>query len=240
MCKTIEQVGRIITAADIAELKLTKLQAEVAERHQVCVARLTSGELVGIQACRRCGGSGHFSWCEMYGTRCFGCNAASNGKRIGWETTDAVKMIKRLRSYELADARHAKREAEAKAAEAAVEIVATRLDLIKSAESMMRKIASRKRDRIAELYVIGKRQEMTVTFNFAKGFESFYGERVLVNMTDAEGHAVIWWTNWNAFPGEFEAGDSFTVKATVKSLEDYTDRMGRTVPQVIVNRLKVA
>jgi hypothetical protein len=29
-----------------------------------------------IETCTRCGGSGHYSFCEMYGTKCFKCHSA--------------------------------------------------------------------------------------------------------------------------------------------------------------------
>lgn len=32
------------------------------------------------ETCTRCGGSGHYSFCEMYGTTCFGCHGA--GKKL--------------------------------------------------------------------------------------------------------------------------------------------------------------
>ena len=45
--------------------------------------------------CGRCGGSGHYSYCTMYGTVCFGCSGS--GKRLtrrgraAWKKADAWK-----------------------------------------------------------------------------------------------------------------------------------------------------
>lgn len=54
------------------------------------------GRLLVKVPCSRCGGSGHHSSCQMYGTRCFQCDVASGGARIGWEWVDAKKYDRRL------------------------------------------------------------------------------------------------------------------------------------------------
>lgn len=44
------------------------------------------------KACSRCGGSGHYSYCTMYGTTCFGCNGR------GWQYTRRGEVAAKLYS----------------------------------------------------------------------------------------------------------------------------------------------
>lgn len=46
-------------------------------------AKITTASLFETKDCSRCGGSGHYSYCQMHGTRCFRCG----GK--GYEFTKA-------------------------------------------------------------------------------------------------------------------------------------------------------
>ncbi len=60
-----------------------------------CTEKAAPSRLVAlgyVEQCSRCGGSGHFSRCQMYGTTCFKCRG--NGKqlpRITWKIVDAAK-----------------------------------------------------------------------------------------------------------------------------------------------------
>jgi hypothetical protein len=42
--------------------------------------------------CSRCGGSGHYSYCQMYGTTCFGCSGS--GKMVVKPTVKLIKEAK--------------------------------------------------------------------------------------------------------------------------------------------------
>jgi len=35
---------------------------------------IANGKLISIRVCRRCGGSGSYSYCQKYGSVCFRCN----------------------------------------------------------------------------------------------------------------------------------------------------------------------
>lgn len=47
------------------------------------------------QTCGRCGGSGQYSYCQMYGSTCFGCNGT--GKRLSRRGRAAQAIIRALR-----------------------------------------------------------------------------------------------------------------------------------------------
>ena len=48
------------------------------------------------EVCGRCGGSGHYSYCQMYGTRCFGCHGS--GKKYTKRGFAALQYLKGLLS----------------------------------------------------------------------------------------------------------------------------------------------
>lgn len=46
---------------------------------------------VQTDACSRCGGSGRYSWCQMYGDRCFGCNGSGQkATKLGAAASEAL------------------------------------------------------------------------------------------------------------------------------------------------------
>jgi hypothetical protein len=52
-------------------------------------------------ACSRCGGSGNFSYCPMYGTTCFKCNG--KGETLTKRGAAAVEYLRGLRSRKASD-----------------------------------------------------------------------------------------------------------------------------------------
>jgi hypothetical protein len=44
------------------------------------------------ETCGRCGGSGHYSYCQMYGTTCFGCGGS--GQRLSKRGTVAASWLR--------------------------------------------------------------------------------------------------------------------------------------------------
>lgn len=70
------------------------------------------------EICKRCGGSGHYSFNLMDGTVCYGCN----GNRVTGETTEADAIRKAENRAKARDRRAAKAEAEAAKAR---EVIAT-------------------------------------------------------------------------------------------------------------------
>src|SRR6267154_1203214 len=53
------------------------------------------------QTCTRCGGGGHFSYCQMWGTVCFKCHG--KGRIYTTRGRIAVEYFKQLRSKPLKD-----------------------------------------------------------------------------------------------------------------------------------------
>lgn len=48
------------------------------------------------ETCSRCGGTGHYSYCQMYGTTCFKCGGRK--EVLTKRGTEAMKFLKELRS----------------------------------------------------------------------------------------------------------------------------------------------
>lgn len=101
-----------------------------------------------------------------------------------------------------------------------------------------REILRRKQAAISQhVGTVGKRQTFTVTVAGRHAFESAYGTRWLIRLLDEAGNVIIWWTGGNGafnLGGEQGEGKTFTVKATVKSHEDY-----KGIAQTVVSRLAV-
>jgi hypothetical protein len=53
------------------------------------------------EPCGRCGGSGKYSYCQMYGTRCFGCGGT--GKRLTKRGAAASAYLRALRTVKARD-----------------------------------------------------------------------------------------------------------------------------------------
>jgi hypothetical protein len=78
---------------------------------------------------------------------------------------------------------------------------------------------------------VGKREVFTVTVKGVKTFDSDFGVRTMVRFEDAAGNTLVWWTGEVApvytpegvgtDQSEYEEGQTYTVKATVKKHENY-------------------
>lgn len=53
------------------------------------------------EVCGRCGGSGHYSYCQMYGTRCFGCSG--KGRVYTKRGTAALAYARTLRTVKASE-----------------------------------------------------------------------------------------------------------------------------------------
>lgn len=100
-------------------VRLTDAERALLDKHGHKVFHYEDGREVCKVTCPRCGGTGHYSRCEMYGTRCFQCNVASNGRHIGYVYDAATKTARRLKRREAAERRAARLEAKKAASEAA-------------------------------------------------------------------------------------------------------------------------
>lgn len=78
---------------------------------------------------------------------------------------------------------------------------------------------------------VGKREVFTVTVKSVKTYDGDFGVRTMVRFEDAAGNTLVWWTGevgvvYNEHgvgtdQSEFEEGQTYTVKATVKKHENY-------------------
>ena len=191
-------------------------------------------------ACRRCGGSGTFSRCEAFQSRCFDCDVASGGKRIGWELRDPIKFVRSIK----AAATRAKRIArEQVAREEAGRLIDARIAV--TIDDLIATVAPCKAAQLAASPVVGKigeRLTLVAKLEAVKSFESRYGTRVLCIFRELEtGARLVWWTTWGAFPGDMERGDEVKIVATVSEHGEYGDAKQTTVQRVkLVEVLKRA
>ncbi len=58
---------------------------------RIAKRRLIKAGKLALKTCNRCHGSGHYSYCEMHGTTCFGCGGT--GKVLP-NTTDALRAAR--------------------------------------------------------------------------------------------------------------------------------------------------
>lgn len=190
-----------------------------ADREYITAKQLSLGVRDGAVyvrvACPRCGGSGHYSFCEMYGTRCLQCDVASGGKRIGWVWEPLARVLRRMRR---ADRLIAKREAaiERDAAATAGGFVSYE-DVWNSARLLVDRVArERKAAAVAALRwvgTVGQRAEFTVCCRKVLRFDSYYGSFALVLTNDADGNEIVWKTSGAAVPDE---GETVRIRGGVK------------------------
>jgi len=74
-----------------------------------------------VPVCGRCGGTGHYSFCQMYGTTCFGCSGTGKSNALAVETVYNAERLAKLNAAKAV--RVAKKEAEIAAAAAAAKAV---------------------------------------------------------------------------------------------------------------------
>lgn len=217
--------------------------------HNVPLGTAPDGTLMAKTTCPRCGGSGHYSRCEMYGTRCFTCNVASDGKLIGvvWEKADKVmRRLKRQKSAQAKRERELAAKAVVEAAERAVNGGLTNAeldDLQRGAEAALvaeEAAAVEAARKAVSQYVgtVGERGEFRVKLQAGRilNFDGYYGSRWLVRFVDESGNKLTWWAS--DIPGEwvedeYKAGKWFTIKASVKAHDDYKGEK-----QTVLTRVK--
>lgn len=104
-------------AAEAKEKKsLTASERAMLEKHGYKVLHYADGTEVCKVTCPRCGGTGSYSYCQMYGTDCFQCKVASGGKHVGYVFEPAGKTARRLKRREAAERKAAERAAAVEAA----------------------------------------------------------------------------------------------------------------------------
>ena len=193
---------------------LTPLNRKTVEETSYELGVFPDGTVAIKVECSRCGGSGHYSLCEMYGTRCFNCNVASGGKLIGFVWKNATKWATALRKN-LKQAEKRAKEFEAKQAEWEKQREAQRI----AEEQRLARIEAEKIEKQSKqewLGTVGEKIEVVATVKFSKFFPAQnYGwsGRTLNSFVTDSGSVVI---HWYTGRDELEAGSKWTVKGTVK------------------------
>lgn len=210
-----------------------------ADREYVEANGLTLGVLDGAVyvrvVCPRCGGSGSYSYCEMYGTRCLQCDVASGGKRIGYVWEPLARVLRRMRRVDrLAAKRDAAIERDAAATSGGFVAYA---DVWQSARALVDRVArERKEAAVAALRWVGttgQRSEFTVCCRKVLRFDSYYGRFALVLATDADGNEIVWKTSGAAVPDE---GETVRIRAGVKEHGIYEQTGAR---QTTLERVRI-
>jgi hypothetical protein len=121
--------------------KLFTKEGEVFEGAVIASAKGKPG-FKRLVTCGRCGGSGHYSYCSMYGTTCFGCRGSGNR---GWEVARLYSEAELAKLNAAAEKRRAKKAAKVAAAAAAakaeaevamVAFMAVNAELVASAKAI--------------------------------------------------------------------------------------------------------
>jgi len=193
-----------------------------------------AGAILVKAVCSRCHGSGHYSYNQIDGTKCFGCmRITPTGAKINqptWtERVDAVTYARKLKSKRAAQARReAKRAAQAiEAAERQAKQDAAR-KLIEDAREAKRLAIAEKSSFVGQ---IKERLQLTLTITFTTSFETMYGTSFLYNMVDDQGNVFVW---FSSVAIRADKGDVWTLKGTVKEHKIYRD-----TKQTVLTRCKV-
>lgn len=215
----------------VAEADLTKAENEILARHNVTEfgRHPTTGLLMAKIVCPRCWGTGTFSHCSQWGSRCFDCDVASGGKQIGYVWQGASRVAKRLRRGELAAAKAAKRSAaEAdRRRELDGRIDITIGELIATVEPCKAKHAESKK----HIGTVGHKWEGVVRHVATIQLpDTGYGAKSLVKM-DHEGSELAWFTG---SPIRFEKDEVVRIRCTIKDHGTY-----RGLRQTAVIRVSV-
>lgn len=208
-------------------MKLTKTQAATLEavKSEIQIIEI-NGEQFAQKICSRCGGDpSYFRYMSSANHgKCFKCNGGL------YETIELVKYLKSVRAAQLRQQRK-ERAIEADAAIIDVELY----DLKTAGSEYMDKLRSAEVAKMGYVGTEGCRGEFEITFSGCHSFETNFGEKVIVFMESADTKSpVVWFTNWSSFPGEFEKGGTYRIRATVK---EHGERDGK--PQTVVSRLAV-
>lgn len=209
------------------------------------------GEHVTVEkACRRCGGSGHYSYCAMYGTLCFECRARGGAPR--WhEKMTLVAYAKLVRRRELADARRARKREEKRlqweqrAREREEKMLAGQrrwceangwgpITFAEKAEIERARKAARE-----HVGTVGQRAEFDVTLGATRSFRrpsySGFGEETVVIYVfrDDAGNKLVWFTSGAGL--YLREGQKARIRATVKKHDEYDGE-----PQTRLSRVTLA
>ena len=211
---------------------------EAAKAAALQTGRLSDGTLVVLVTCPRCWGSGHYSSCQQYATRCFQCNVASGGKLIGKVWMNAAKWHRAQKRREAEQRRRERLENERKAQECYEQgrgIVFVPLADLEAAtrEHMARLAAEAAAARLARKQFIGREGETVertvVLEKIIRGGDRFRRWSLSI-MRDVEADSrVIWWNRLDA-----DEGDTVRIRGTVKAHE-----LRDGEKQTVLTRVKV-
>ena len=217
-------------------------RTEIVEGTVIEIFALLGGGEGCKKTCPRCGGSGNYSYCYDYGTKCFKCHgrgyviesiktATNRAKRLAAEERERVRngglTNKELRAKKKAVAEREAREAREREENNGLTDYELGLMIAFCKE---RALAAKK---AVSSWVGGVKERLTleVEVTFAKTYETAYGETVLLIMKDSSGNVFKSWASgnagWDLYRESREAYEArernprATIKGTVKDHEEY-------------------
>lgn len=192
-----------------------------------------SGENVIVtHECPRCWGIGHYSFTPSYGSKCFECHGRPEAKRRT-ELVPAVAFARKLRNKNTTIERKRVKRLEAAAKREAKKIEAQRnwcekngygritfeeLDAERKAER------EAKRSESQHVGTVGERVTLTLKVLHFTCFDGAFGTTYVHIMADEHGNAVVYKGSARLMDDDgnrAHAGDTVTLKATVKGHGDY-------------------
>lgn len=178
--------------------------------------------------CGRCGGTGRYSHCETWGSRCFDCDVASGGKNIGFVWQRASTVARRLIRQEAQEASRAKKAAQALAHRATLD---DRIDV--TVEELVATVPACKAAYAAtfkHLGTPGQRTTVQVRCTHVADFAGRYGVRWLNGWETLDGKTkIVYWGN-----RIMDRGEVAEITMTVTDHGTYND-----LPQTTVQRPKI-
>jgi len=201
------------------------------------------GKIYVKSACPRCGGSGSFSFTPRYGTRCFECDVASGGKRIGWKWEPVERRVRREKRQIAAERKRAAAVAERERADRefmeSIDGFVPMDALIESLNALREREQQRKRDALQWIGDAGERLDIWVSVDAIiefPGYDYYTGREItktLVKSKTDDGNLVVWYaTSYAMFPGDND--ERIRIRGTVKDHSMYDGER-----QTVVNRVKI-
>ncbi len=81
----------LVLGAALDDIEIAR-RSDVSKLLRIAKRRLIKAGKLTLKTCGRCGGGGHYSYCQMHGTTCFGCGGT--GKVLP-TTADALRAARK-------------------------------------------------------------------------------------------------------------------------------------------------
>lgn len=215
---------------------------------EIKTGRLNDGTQVAVIPCKRCGGSGRYSYCPAYGEMCFRCSGSGREyeplTRAKNRIDRHIKEAKQRQQYgglTTAEVREMRLWAEKRAVERykySGYTMAELYDMCRWFQSYKKeqelKLKQAHQDSLEYIGTIKKRETFEVVVDRIIPCESFYGTTLLHIMYDLSGNKMIWFCSGNNHG--MMKGETYKIKATPKAHQEKEFR-GVYEKQTVVTRV---